>query len=125
VGIDRDTGAARDGIKYDFEVLPRETDFALWMRCDISEEATHQQAWPRLLSVALRLLEQGELTLGGRAARGVGQVRLIGLKVYQLELGGRGLLDALLAAPDSDARYGAEQPGWVEARLRELREGAL
>lgn len=122
VGIDRDTGAARDAIKYDFEVLPRETPFRFWARCDVPDRPTHSQIWPSLLAVALRLLEQGELNLGGRAARGVGQVRLMDLTVYRRELGGRALLDALLAPPDSDARYGDKQPGWVDARLKELRD---
>lgn len=125
VGIDRDTGAAREGIKYDFEVLRRETEFRLWMRCDVPETPEkHRKIWPILLALALRLLEQGELTLGGRAARGVGQVRLSGLKVYRLELGGRNLLDALLAPPNGAERYGTEQPDWVTKQLRALREGA-
>ena len=123
VGIDRDTGAARDGVKYDFEVLPRETAFKLWMRCDIPEQPReYLSIWEGLLALALQLLQQGELTLGGRAARGVGQVRLTDLTVYRLTFGGQSLLDALLAPPDSSARYGEAQPGWVEQRLKELRD---
>jgi CRISPR-associated protein Csm3 len=118
VGIDRDTGAAHDGAKYDFEVLPRETAFAFWMRCDMHEEA--KKDWSALLAMALRLLEQGELSLGGRIARGVGQVRLQGLHVYELALGGQSLLKALLAE-EGAARYGDEQPGWIKQRLEELR----
>jgi len=121
VGIDRDTGAAREAIKYDFEVLPRETRFDFWMRCDLPDQSADQgKIWLWLLAIGLRLLEQGELTLGGRAARGLGQVRLTDLKVYRLSLGGKALLDALLAAPDSPTRYGEEQLNWVEQRLKEL-----
>jgi CRISPR-associated RAMP protein (TIGR02581 family) len=123
VGIDRDTGAARDAIKYDFEVLPRATAFDFWMRCDLpDDEERHRTIWPWLIALCLRLLEQGELSLGGRVARGVGQVRLVDLKVHRLTLGGRGLLGALLAAPDSPARYGEELPGWVDQRLKELQD---
>src|SRR5206468_726495 len=96
VGIDRDTGAAREQIKYDFEVLPRGHTFHLLMRCEM--EPKYQQVWSRLLAIGLRLLEQGELTLGGRAARGVGQVRLTKLDVFRLDTNDRPtLLAALLS----------------------------
>lgn len=121
VGIDRDTGAARDGVKYDFEVLPRETVFDFWMRCDIPDAPSHYvQEWSILLAIVLRLLEQGELTLGGRAARGIGQARLTDLKVYQLTMSGSALLNALLAQPTQAARYGTELPEWIDRQLKEM-----
>jgi CRISPR-associated RAMP protein (TIGR02581 family) len=115
VGIDRDTGAARDQVKYDFEALPQGHRFGLWMRCEIPD--THEGDWTRLLALALRLLEQGELTLGGRIARGLGQVRLVDLKVYRLELARSTLLAALLAE-DQTGRFGTAQPeGWARSVL--------
>jgi CRISPR-associated RAMP protein (TIGR02581 family) len=124
VGIDRDTGAASDGAKYDFEVLPPGLSFACWIRCDIPEASVER--WTGMLALALRLLEQGELTLGGRAARGVGQVRLTSLAVSTLNLGVRSaVLDALLAPDDSDARYGQPQAeGWTQHVLRRWKEAS-
>jgi len=117
VGIDRDTGAAADGLKYDFEVLPSGYSFQLHMRCEIVP--AYRNDWLRMLALGLRLLELGELTLGGRAARGVGQVQLQQLAVYMLDMGNRAALtEALLSAPTSVARYGAAQPdGWTTTTL--------
>ncbi|MBK9709824.1 MAG: hypothetical protein IPO81_00595 [Kouleothrix sp.] len=123
VGIDRDTGAAREAIKYDFEVLPRGARFAFFMRCDVPHFPTSfQQDWSRMLALGLRLLEQGELTIGGRVARGVGQVWLHDLATYTLDTSNRNsLLDALLA-DDELARYGTRFVGdWTIDILREIR----
>lgn len=118
VGINRDTGAAQEAIKYDFEVLPCGHSFDLLMRCDV--DPGHKDEWLRLLALGLRLLEQGELTLGGRAARGVGQVVLQKLQVYALDTGNRSaLVAALLAEPP--ASYGTLQPAdWTRHMLREV-----
>ncbi len=114
VGIDRDTGAAREQVKYDFEVLPRGQRFDFWLRCEMPKDA--EVAWTKLLALGLRLLEQGELCLGGRQARGVGQVALNDLKVYRLELDRAGLKAALLA--NDEARYGSLQQGdWAQRIL--------
>jgi CRISPR-associated RAMP protein (TIGR02581 family) len=119
VGIDRDTGAARENFKYDFEVLPKGVSFDFWMRCEMPEP--HRETWEYLLALGLRLLQQGELLLGGRAARGVGQVKLINLNVYVLSLKPEhraALLDALLADNDKSEHYGTHQSGdWVRHRL--------
>jgi CRISPR-associated protein Csm3 len=123
VGIDRDTGAAKEQIKYDFEVLPAGARFDFWMRCDVPDSPReYLELWPRLLAIGLRLLEQGELTLGGRAARGVGQVRLRNLEAYRLDAGDRSaLLGALLADEDSPARLGSSQGAdWARRVLQEV-----
>lgn len=123
VGIDRDTGAAREAVKYDFEVLPAGATFDFWMRCDVPDQPERYRfLWPRLLALGLLLLEEGELTLGGRVARGVGQVFLRDLTVYRLALGNReDFLDALLAS-DKGKRYGPVEPsGWTRRTLKEAR----
>lgn len=118
VGINRDTGAAQEAIKYDFEVLPSGHSFDLKLRCDV--EPTYRDEWLRLLALGLRLLEQGELTLGGRAARGVGQVVLEDLRVYALNMGDRAALIAALIA-DPPASFGAELAvGWARRTLEEV-----
>lgn len=122
VGIDRDTGAAKDQLKYDFEVLPRDHRFRLLMRCEMPLD--YQIDWERLLALGLRLLELGELPLGGRIARGVGQVKLQDLKVFTLDLNKKGaILDALLnGAAQSDQRYGTPYQGnWTQDILDQWR----
>lgn len=117
VGIDRDTGVAADGLKYDFEVLPSGYSFQLHMRCEMDR---HEALWSQLLALGLRLLELGELTLGGRAARGVGQVQLRDLTVYRLDTTDRAALRAaLLSEPQSTARYGIQLAnGWAASILQ-------
>src|SRR5690606_25672439 len=72
VAIDRDTEAAADGRKYDFEVVPRETAFDLHLRVD--------NATPRelgLLFLGLREFANGDAWLGGNTSRGLGLVRMV------------------------------------------------
>lgn len=116
VGIDRDTGAAREGIKYDFEVLPRWLTFDFFMRCELP--ARHRERQEQLLAIGLRMLEQGEIRLGGRAARGVGHVRLLDLAVYQLTLNRASLLARLKAGPQ--AGEGELRPDWVQQQIDAL-----
>jgi CRISPR-associated RAMP protein (TIGR02581 family) len=122
VGIDRDTGAARDKFKYDFEVLPCGLRFGVCLRCDVPEK--YEQEWSRLLALLLHLLSQGELTLGGRIARGVGKVILTPeCSVYRLEMGDRNaLLTSLLASNADDGRYGILQEDWLSAMLKEIKD---
>ncbi len=69
VGIDRDTGTAKEGVKYDFEVVPAGTAFHFRVRA--LNLAKPELQW---LLVGLELLRQGEITLGGKVTRGLGRV---------------------------------------------------
>lgn len=71
VGIDRDTETARQGIKYDFEVVPATTGFGLEI---VAENASDDLFG--LLVLGLREMEQGRVALGGKTTRGLGGVRL-------------------------------------------------
>jgi CRISPR-associated RAMP protein (TIGR02581 family) len=74
VGIDRDTGAAREGVKFDYEVLEpegmKEIVFTGAMRV---ENLTNKDK--ALLGLILNLLRQG-LYVGGKRAAGLGKIRL-------------------------------------------------
>lgn len=71
VGIDRDTGTQYNGAKYDYEVVPAGERFGLTM---IAENLEKKQV--KLLEWILNLLKSGELSLGGKVSRGLGQIRL-------------------------------------------------
>lgn len=121
VGIDRDTGAAKDQMKYDFEVLPRDHTFDFLMRCEM--ELDYQHIWEKLLAIGLRLLEMGEMPLGGRLARGVGQVRLENLQVFELDLHDAAALKAMLIGTGENARYGTlakNSATWVQETIQKL-----
>lgn len=123
VGIDRDTGAAREQVKYDFEVLPRGHAFRFVMRCDMDVEAECQQVWEQLLAIGLRLLEMGEIPLGGKIARGLGDVRLEQLEVFCLDTHDHNAMRSLLLSNEADARYGTridDGSAWVQRILEGL-----
>ncbi len=75
VGIDRDTGAARENVKFDYEVLEKGdgTFFTFHMQVEnLGEAGSHDTT---LLELALALLEQG-LFVGGKRSAGLGQIKL-------------------------------------------------
>ena len=71
VAIDRDTETARDGGKYDLEVVPAGTAFELELVLDNPED--HQLG---LLAAGLDALGQGYARLGGGGTRGLGRVEI-------------------------------------------------
>jgi len=71
VGINRDLRTAQDGIKYDTEVVPPGTQFALEIL--LENVSPLQRA---LLMQTLAFLDEGLIMLGGMTSRGLGRVRL-------------------------------------------------
>lgn len=76
VGIDRDTGAAQRGVKYDFEVVPRGSRFQFAL---IAENLDAEQK--KQLEFVIGLLEgtlipEDYLAFGGKTTRGLGRMRL-------------------------------------------------
>ncbi len=103
VGIDRDRGIAVDQVKYDFEVVPSETEFCFTLEVD-SPDAKELG----LLAAGLREMEMGYLSVGGKTTRGLGACRLEDLKIYETNFDTEGLKAYLLkdkqeAVADKDA----------------------
>lgn len=80
VGIDRDLGAARTNIKYDFEVVVPGARFGL----EILAENLEDWELGFLLTV-LRFWEEGELALGGKVTRGPGWGKLVDLQLQRVD----------------------------------------
>ena len=72
VGIDRDTGAARANIKFNFDVLPPTATFRFSLMLDNAEEPELA-----LLHILMTELKQG-VHVGGKKNRGMGLVSLTG-----------------------------------------------
>src|SRR5215831_14451893 len=70
VGIDRDTGTARENVKFDYEVLETGPVFILRMQVENVTDPDRQ-----LLNLVLGLLKQG-MYIGGKRAAGLGKIRL-------------------------------------------------
>jgi len=89
VGIDRDRGAAKDGLKYDFEVVSPDAQF------DISIIAENAESWEiGLLLAILRPWQEGYMPIGGKSTRGPGWGKLGDLSIKRVEK--QDLLDYLI-----------------------------
>mgnify|MGYP001770896352 CR=1 FL=1 len=92
VGIDRDLGAARTGIKYDFETVPAGARFGIRIIVENAEE------WEvGLLLTALQAMREGLLPIGGKTTRGPGWGTLEEIEVQRLTK--EKLLDYLAGQP--------------------------
>lgn len=79
VAIDRDSGTARDGLKYDFEVASKDTAFEILI--DMENPAPDELA---LVSAVIAEWQSG-FRLGGFTSRGLGRVVLNECKVEQVD----------------------------------------
>lgn len=91
VGIDRDSERAREGIKYDFEVVPPQTsfDFALAL-----ENPTERDLG--LVALGLQEFIGGMIPLGGIRSRGLGRCHLEEVKVESVDLSDPNAMKAYL-----------------------------
>jgi len=71
VGIDRGTGAAREKLRYDFQVTPAGTRFTCRMVIDGAGEAEIG-----LVLLALEAMANGLVPIGGASSRGLGRIAL-------------------------------------------------
>jgi CRISPR-associated RAMP protein (TIGR02581 family) len=79
VGIDRDLGAARSNIKYDFETVVPGARFGVEILCENLED------WEvGFLLAVLRQWEEGTLSLGGKVTRGPGWGALHEIRLTQV-----------------------------------------
>ncbi len=83
VAIDRDSETAKDRAKYDFEVVPATTVFAMYL---VLENATDQDL--QLISIGLSEFVNGFGGVGGLRSRGLGACALKDLKINYLDLTG-------------------------------------
>ena len=72
VGIDRKTGSAKQGAKFDYEIVPAGTEFDF---CLIAENLTQEQE--KYLEFIIKQLRSGEIAVGGKTTRGLGRVKLL------------------------------------------------
>ncbi len=81
VGIDRDSGLAVDGVKYDFQIVPAGVQYTF--EADGEDLDKNDLA---LLGSALLEMANGSLSLGGKKSRGLGRFRLENPEVASIDL---------------------------------------
>lgn len=81
VAIDRDTGTAKEGAKYDFEVVDANQTFTFKI-----EGENLNPTDEKLLMIALSEMTSGHVNLGGKISRGLGVVKLENLEIHKYNL---------------------------------------
>jgi CRISPR-associated RAMP protein (TIGR02581 family) len=114
VGIDRDSGRAVDGLKYDYEVVPPQTVFQYSMTIE-----TGDALGLGLAALALHELKEGNVPLGGIRSRGLGRCHLDQEKTFveSLELGD---LEALKAYLTTNKIFSEPINDFVEKHISKL-----
>lgn len=79
VAIDRDTGIYSQGKKYDFEQVSVGTKFDFLMTADNLDEENE-----KLLKIIIRVLENGDLAVGGKTSVGLGRIKLCDTEIYRI-----------------------------------------
>jgi CRISPR-associated RAMP protein (TIGR02581 family) len=72
VGIDRDTGTAVHGAKYEYDVVAAGSEFGFELTADNLDEQSQ-----KLLGLLIGMLKNGEISIGAKTSRGLGKVRLL------------------------------------------------
>ncbi len=122
VGIDRVNGAAAHNVKFDYEVVPRNTVFELRLRLvdkDEGENEKQRQEHERaaanrakLLRATLAEWKYGRGRLGSSAARGLGKFALNNLRVKETNIVGAAQLIGFLK---EERRWnGASDETWLD-----------
>jgi len=91
VGIDRDTETAAEGAKFDYEVVPSQTEFDFEMICE-----NLNARYKLLLAIGVKEMQSGVASLGGNRSRGLGAFRLIIDKISLLDFEDRESISAYL-----------------------------
>ncbi|WP_293154622.1 MULTISPECIES: RAMP superfamily CRISPR-associated protein [unclassified Microcoleus] len=88
VAIESITGTAKKGQKYDLELLAAETEFQLGFELSVEKNLSQskQQALINLLALALRGLEQGDISIGMKKRRGFGRCHVKNWQVWNFHL---------------------------------------
>ncbi len=110
VGIDRDKGLAADKVLYDFEAVPPGTSFRLTVILDNPEDSD-----AGLLLYLLHEMDQGNLALGGKTSRGLGQVRIAWESLVETSLREGNPFADLLSSRDLLKAAGPAEPEAVAA----------
>lgn len=77
VVINRDSGTAEGGLKYDYEVLPTDSQFEFEISADNLDETDLG-----LLSIGVNELLAGNFQVGGKTTRGLGNCKLETIEIY-------------------------------------------
>ena len=116
VGIDRKRGAARKGIKFDYEILPKGLEFDLWIELRDGNERDKA-----LLAMVLTALETLPFSVGAKGGSGLGALNWRIEKVVEVDLTNKDDLLGFLVGRDDFIRQ-KEGQSWQDW-LKEVLQG--
>jgi len=117
VSIHRDKGTVEN--KYDFETVPAETRFRLFIAAENLEKEERGLLW-----LGVRELERGYIHLGGFKGRGLGHVKLESLTLRGVESEDRPALRAYLLEGHLSTIPLETADGWLTSLVNVLEGGA-
>lgn len=88
VAIDNRTGRAKEGAKFDYEVIKPGAAFDLEIEIDLLKG--YEDFFKKMLSTIIRLLKAGDLSVGAKTRNGLGRIRLEDHKVYEFDFKKKG-----------------------------------
>ncbi len=104
VGIDRCSGTAADGIKFDREIVPEGSRFEFCLTLEIPAEGADGEELEPRLGALLKALEDGKIRFGGAKTRGLGVASLqYGKALVERVCDKNALLGVLLKPETPDA----------------------
>jgi CRISPR/Cas system CSM-associated protein Csm3 (group 7 of RAMP superfamily) len=116
VGIDRKRGAARKGIKFDYEILPKGLEFDLWIELRDGNERDEA-----LLAMVLTALETLPFSVGAKGGSGLGALNWRIKKAVRVDLTNKDDLLGFLMNRDDFVRQ-KEGQGWESWRTEVLKD---
>ncbi|MHA1439592.1 MAG: RAMP superfamily CRISPR-associated protein [Promethearchaeota archaeon] len=82
VAIDYKTGIAKQGYKYNYEIIEPGTEFNLKCEITINEEV-NKENFKTILKTIIEELENGEVLIGAMTTKGFGKIKLNEYKIYE------------------------------------------
>lgn len=83
VGIDRETGVAASGVKFDRAVMPAGSKLALAIEVELPADPAIATDCRSLIGWLLQALKDEQIGLGGGRTRGLGTVKLEGVVIFE------------------------------------------
>lgn len=116
VAIDRETETVSGGKKYDFEVVPAGTTFAMRVTADNLDAEEKGLLW-----LGLRELRDGHVQVGGGKGRGLGWVKLEDVAIREVDASDReALMDYILQGRMASLEA-SQADGWLDKLWEAMR----
>ncbi|WP_066635760.1 RAMP superfamily CRISPR-associated protein [Desulfolucanica intricata] len=106
VAIDNKKGIAKEGKKYDYEVLEPGALFNLKMEITFRSKTYDKQIFVKILAFLIKALKENYISVGAMTTKGFGRCKLINEEIYELDFNRKEDVIALLSGDMNLIRQG-------------------